>query len=557
MNYYLRYNNQTLGPLAEQQIANLLQQGRFDDSVRFSTDLSRWYSASEISTFRTIQLPSGGGRPAAETSNARRFVAPPKQNAKRNTDHSLLYFFGFCLVAVLGFVAIIYSINQDDQDASASGDSSITAENLSGSSLPSIYQKKQRAVGLVTLTFQDQKGNFETIPIGTAFAIKKNRFVTNAHVAYAVKNGFEEGLVTPLLIRYFAGEAKKKRQSLKEYLQDIGDRGIEQARSRLLEGLKEHGVKIRDVEIRLNHSNGKSFRVAKVQVHPRYNPAAQKQTGEFDVAVFEISGSTDCYFDVASKSELHSLQAGIPVASAGFPTEGLDDLNIEKPEASYATGDIKKITDFDNKDAGGEYNRSIFHSIPAAGGVSGSPIFVANGKVIAVLWGGSNHGFDAQGARVSSAALQNFAVRIDQIYDVGDPVTWDKWVNDPTKNVSLKRRVEEPAVTASARPVASRPASSSSSSRVQNSEYANAKAEYDRIVSELNKRNQKLAEVLNAYDAVKLLAQMAVLSGNVSPADVFKLNKQMKELELAIEQEKAALARLNARKEELRIRYNF
>ena len=158
---------------------------------------------------------------------------------------------------------------------------------------------------------------------------------------------------------------------------------------------------------------------------------------------------------------------------------------------------------------------------------------------------------------MSSAALQNFAVRIDQFYDVGDPVTWDKWVNDPTKNVSLKRRVEEPAVTASARPVASRPASSSSSSRVQNSEYANAKAEYDRIVSELNTRNQKLAEVLNAYDAVKLLAQMAVLSGNVSPADVFKLNKQMKELELAIEQEKAALARLNARKEELRIRYNF
>ena len=92
---------------------------------------------------------------------------------------------------------------------------------------------------------------------------------------------------------------------------------------------------------------------------------------------------------------------------------------------------------------------------------------------------------------------------------------------------------------------------------MQNSEYANAKAEYDRIESELNRRNKKLAEILNAYDAGKLLAQMAVLSGNVSPADVFKLNKQMKELELAIEQEKAALARLNARKEELRIRYNL
>ena len=98
-------------------------------------------------------------------------------------------------------------------------------------------------------------------------------------MAYAVKNGFEEGLVTPILINYFTEEAKKKRKSLEAYLQDIGERGIEQARTSLLEGLKKDGVKIRDIEIRLNHSNGKSFRVAEVQVHPRYNPG--EPTGFF------------------------------------------------------------------------------------------------------------------------------------------------------------------------------------------------------------------------------------------------------------------------------------
>ena len=215
------------------------------------------------------------------------------------------------------------------------------------------------------------------------------------------------------------------------YLRDIGEEGIAQARSGLLTFWKEQGVKIRDIEIRLNHSNGKSFRVAKVQAHPRYNPA--EGSGEFDVAVLEIVGSTDCYFDVATKRELHSLRPGVPVASAGFPMEGLHDLNIDKPEASYAAGYIKKTTDFDNKDAGTENNRSIVHSIPTVGGSSGSPIFNARGEVVAVLWGASHVGVNDQGERMSSAALQNFAVRIDQIEDVGVLVPWNEWTNGPTQ----------------------------------------------------------------------------------------------------------------------------
>ncbi len=433
MNYYIRYNNQTLGPLAEQQIVNLLQQGRFDDSVRFSTDLSRWYSPSEISTFRTIPLSSGEGRSAGETNNARRQIVPRKQNGKRNTDHSLLYFFGFCLVAVLGFGAIIYAINKNGAESFL--EAGITSDNFSADSLPSVYQKKQRAVGLVTLTFQAKEGGLATLPIGTAFAIGKNRFVTNAHVAYAVKNGFEENLVIPVLISYFSEEAKKKRKSYSAYLREIGERGIEQARTELLEFWRKRGVKIRDIEIRLNHSNGEGFRVTKIQVHPRYNPNG-KETGEFDVAVLEISGGTDCFFETASANELRSLTAGTPVASAGFPMEGLEngDLNIDKPEASYASGDIKKITDFENKDAGAQNNKSITHSIPAAGGASGSPIFTSNGKVVAVLWG-VQHGFRNSAGRVPSGLLHNRAVRIDQIKYMSEPVPWESWVNNPTKTI--------------------------------------------------------------------------------------------------------------------------
>ena len=553
MNYYIRYDNKTMGPFAEEQIINFLQQGRFNDSVRFSADLSRWYPAWEISAFRNIPLQQ-----APASSGPVNFPRPGTRTRKNATkDHSVLYFMGFCLVAILGFVAIIYAINKDDSVAT-DGDAPIEVkENFTADSLPAVYQKKQRAIGLVTITFQAKEGGLETVPIGTAFAISKNKFVTNAHVAYAVKNGFEENLVTPLLINYFNEEAKKKRKSLEAYLQEIGERGIEQARTKFLEFWKDRGVKIRDIEIRLNHSNGESFRVAKVQVHPRYNPNG-KESGEFDVAVFEIIGKTDCYFDVASSRELYGLKTGTPVASAGFPMEGLQngDLNINKPEASYASGDIKKITDFENKDGGKENNKSITHSIPAAGGASGSPIFTANGKVVAVLWG-VHHGLRTIQGRVPSGLLHNRAVRIDQIKYLSEAVSWDSWVNDPTKNISYRSQPRNSApVDIQPKRATAEPAPRQRSYE-NNSEYANAKAEYDRLVAELNTRNKKLAEALSAYDAIKALIGLAVLASNPSPRELAELDKKLKEADLIIEQERAALARLNARKEELRLKYNF
>lgn len=565
MNYYVRYNNQTIGPFSEQQISNFLQQGRFDDSVRFSTDLTRWYPPWEVSSFRNIPLQKSS---VSNEDTKPRHKTSSKKHKKSTSDHSMLYFMGFCLVAILGFTAIIYAINKVDSGSSEDDTPIEVKENFTAESLPAVYQKKQRAIGLVTITFQDKEGGHSTVPIGTAFAISKNKFVTNAHVAYAVKNGFEENLVFPVLKYHFNEEAKKKNKTLDAYLRKIGERGIEQARIKLLEYWKERGVKIRDIEIRLNHSNGESFRVAKVQVHPRYNPTA-KETGEFDVAVLEIIGKTDCYFEVASSRELYSLKTGTPVASAGFPMEGLQnrDLNINKPEASYASGDIKKITDFENKDGGNKNNKSITHSIPAAGGASGSPIFVANGKVVAVLWG-VHHGLRTNQGRVPSGLLHNYAVRIDQIKYLSEPVSWSSWVNDPTKNISYHNRQRDltPTYTQQKRTSAesTQRVDRNTDGHVNNNtnERANAKAEYDRLTGEIRRRNKRLVEVSNAYDAVKVLIGIALLTANKRPSrgaaqELIKLNKQMKDLDLCIEQERAALSHLNARKEELRIKYNF
>lgn len=428
MNYYIRHNNRTLGPFPEQTVLNLLQRGGYDASVRLSTDMNTWYPPCELSAFRSVQLPAA---PVAQTGGGVPMQSSQKNGTQKTVsgkDHIALHFMAFCAVLFFGFIGIVWAISREEQEKTET----LATKTFTPESLPQVYQEKQRAVGLVVFTFSDRKGVTETVPLGTAFAIDNNKFVTNAHVAYAVKTGFEDYLVTPFLQRHFAEEAKKRNMTIAAYLDDIGVRGIERARAKCIESLKSDGVTVRDIEVRLNHSNGKTLRIARVQVPRNYNPGG-KESGEYDIAVFETVETTDCYFDVATKDELHALCAGTPVASAGFPTEGLNDLNLEKPEASYSTGDIKKVTDFDNKDGGPENNRSVFHSIPSAGGSSGSPIFTSNGKVVAVLWGIATQG-ELGGARISSSALQNYAVRIDQLETLGEPVEWKDWVYDPTKD---------------------------------------------------------------------------------------------------------------------------
>ncbi len=430
MKYYVKWNNQILGPFSELQIINLLEQGRFDDSVRFSTDLGQWYPAGEISAFRNCAgrlAPSSSGTMVSPASGPR-----GGRSKRSDRDHSFFFFAGFCLVAVLGFVLAIYAIGRTDGGAEEGGDDEYVDVSPPGDSsrLSYVYQRKQRAIGLVVVTFQWNTGVLDSMSIGTAFAISPEKFVSNAHVAYALKN-ITQVKIGDLLQHSLLQEAAKQRMSWDDYVKQIGERGIAQKQAVIIDWFKSGTIKIRDMEIRLNHSNGKSFRIAKVQVHPRYNPGGPV-TGEYDVAVFEIAGRTDCYFDIASRRQLYALMPGTPVASAGFPIDGVTDgdLDLEKPEASYASGDIKKITDFAGKDAGPEYNRSITHSVPTVGGSSGSPIFTADGKVVAVLWGGLQIGINGE-TMIPSALLHNFAVRIDQIYEMTDPVSWQEWLSMP------------------------------------------------------------------------------------------------------------------------------
>lgn len=86
--------------------------------------------------------------------------------------------------------------------------------------------------------------------------------------------------------------------------------------------------------------------------------------------------------------------------------------------------------------------------------------------------------------------------------------------------------------------------------------------EYKRIVDEIDLRNKKLAEAMNAYEGIKTLIGLLTLAVARDPTpqrmkEMSELNEKIKEVDLVIEQERAALERLNSRKEELRLKHNF
>ena len=304
----------------------------------------------------------------------------------------------------------------------------------------------QSAVGVVVVTLEDSDGKLLTKigdfpvdcfqPIGTAFAISENKFVTNSHVAYGVKDQ-KSGIVKDILFRVILVAAKnngiKTEEQLKTFIENNKD-GIEKLRTYLQER-----VRVRSVEIRLSHSNGMSLPVTGVQVHPRYKTECNSKeeanrNHEFDVAILTTSQKAPAYFRRADTETLYQLAPGRKVAYLGFPMEGLANaggLNIDKPEATFKDGTINKVTDFDDAHGEARNNKAITHSIPTVGGASGSPVFLENGEVVAVAWGG-NFDFDENGKRTASAALHNFAVRIDSLEVVEEEHVHDirEWLGE-------------------------------------------------------------------------------------------------------------------------------
>ncbi|MGN0867355.1 MAG: trypsin-like peptidase domain-containing protein [Oligosphaeraceae bacterium] len=412
MFYYVQSRGKVLGPYTSGQIKDLMLQGHFDASLQVSADRRIWVSPQEVAEFREWVLRHP-------------LPAAPSSSEGKTTNPLHLGLFGAKLQKgmkiklLLGSVALLLLFFGFLASQGSPEDPAIFTGEGKGDDWP-CYEKVKSAIALVVMVVENrEEGEMAEFPIGTAFAVSPDTFVTNAHVA--------EGFTTShfawsVVANDLAQEAERQNMSMEEFLGGVDWDGVEAF-------VREFSqvCRVVRVELRMN-GTGEVFPVSRVMVHPNYIDEEQK--GLYDVAKMTIRGRVATYFQVANKQELHALHEGQSIASAGFPTEGTGlNLDVNHPVASFADGKIRRMTNFGGADGGKENNRLIDHSIPAAGGASGSPIFDRKGHVVAVLWGVAFAG-RLNGERIASGSLNNFSVRIDQTEAIlpQDMMPLEQWV---------------------------------------------------------------------------------------------------------------------------------
>jgi tetratricopeptide (TPR) repeat protein len=135
-----------------------------------------------------------------------------------------------------------------------------------------------------------------------------------------------------------------------------------------------------------------------------------------DVAVLHLAGTSELPepLQLADRSEILEVLA-VPVGMLGFP--GHDTVSWpgvgENAQGTYRQGVIARATDFHNKASAEPADRQLLqHTMANWFGFSGSPIFLANGHVIAI----NNSGSSVKQGNANAAL--SFGIRIDCLWEL-------------------------------------------------------------------------------------------------------------------------------------------
>lgn len=207
--------------------------------------------------------------------------------------------------------------------------------------LQQMAKRYEQAVGLVVLA-KDGKSS----PEGTAWAVGDHMLATNAHVALPVHQLLKEGGAAFVV---------------------------------------------------LNKSPEQRFRVRAAIPHPQYFDqlinieGKAPVTGAYDVGILLVEETLPVKLPLAPTDKLTRLDSGHRIAFLGFPMENLRGGGVDPnfPVATMQSGIITAMTDFWLSKAADKQRRLVQHNLPATGGASGSPIFDAEGQVVAILSSGN------------------------------------------------------------------------------------------------------------------------------------------------------------------------
>jgi len=192
--------------------------------------------------------------------------------------------------------------------------------------------------------------------------------------------------------------------------------------------------------VRAPGENGAIYEVVEHKLHPGYVPfnaflqsdqrlISQYRGGikwlsgnGYDVATLRVTGTLpdNARLELATPDEINALAAGAPLATSGYPTEGLTNAWSQGLGATpeQHLGVVTSLTDMFHLPAKQAQRQLVHHDLPSTGGQSGSPIVGASGRVIALL--NSGNSFMVNGRRIPNAAQVNYGQRADLLRELMD-----------------------------------------------------------------------------------------------------------------------------------------
>jgi pSer/pThr/pTyr-binding forkhead associated (FHA) protein len=130
-----------------------------------------------------------------------------------------------------------------------------------------------------------------------------------------------------------------------------------------------------------NEGQGKvSYLVSDLRTHPAYRESDEENLTP-DVAVVTISGKAAVVLQLASSAELSTMGVGDAVYVIGFPGRLTDVAN---PAATFLDGHIGRLTNAAGRPAAFAETWLVQHDAATTRGMSGSPVFNGQGRVVAV-----------------------------------------------------------------------------------------------------------------------------------------------------------------------------